>query len=173
MRARGDCFVTRGKGRITEQEKAQIIELYSEDGLAPESIASEIQRSEYNVKQVLKAEGLILGNGSPNTVTPTRLLQMAADEGLESVRDYDKANRLKLLNLAFEKAADLLNQGMTARDYKDLVAGIVLLVDKRRLEDGEAQKISEQRSSASSLDLEAEFQKIDKEIAKYVDKPKD
>lgn len=164
----------KGKGPITQQEKERIIELYTEDGLAPESIAGEIQRSEYNVKQVLKAEGLILGNGTPNTVTPTRLLQMAANRSLEHVRDYDKANRLKLLNLAFEKAADLLHQGMTARDYKDLVTGMVLLVDKRRLEDGEANKISEQRSSASSLDLDAEFKKLDAEIERHMqskDKP--
>ena len=48
---------------------------------------------------------------------------------------------------------------------KDLVTALAILVDKRRLEDGEAGKISEQRTSSGVLNLDKEFTKLDEELA--------
>jgi hypothetical protein len=55
-----------------------------------------------------------------------------------ATRDYAQANRLALLNRGFEKAGHLLDTIDTSGSFQQWTVAVAVLIDKRRLEDGEA-----------------------------------
>ena len=140
---------------LTDEEKALIREML-EDEQSHNSIARQIGRSQSTVSEFAKREGY-----SP---LPERTPQVAN----QARRDFAKAERLELLNRAFEIAADMLERGgLSARDFKELMTAVAIGIDKRRLEEGEPNSVHETRSGhpgAKPLNLEEEFRKIDKEI---------
>lgn len=78
--------------------------------------------------------------------------RIAAAEGLkysrpkhaaEALTDYCQAERLKLLNRMFDKAGDLINVVESPQGLQQLAVATAVLIDKRRLEDGEATSRSE------------------------------
>ena len=56
----------------------------------------------------------------------------------EALRDYCQAERLSLLNRMFEKAGDLIASIESPQALQQLAVATAVLIDKRRLEDGEA-----------------------------------
>jgi transposase-like protein len=139
---------------ITDGERDRMLSLLRE-GFSHCEVARRTGRSQSTVSALAKEYGI-----QPVNLMPR--VQQAA-------RDYNKVERRNLLNLAFDKAGDLLERrDITARDFKDVVTAVAIAIDKRRLEDGEAGEISEQRTGSSSsgrLDLNKEFSKLDREIA--------
>jgi hypothetical protein len=136
---------------IADSEKEKIIDLLGE-GLSHCEVARRTGRSQSAVSALAKQHGI-----EPEQRMP--LAQQAA-------REYNRLERMNLLNRAFDKAGELLERkDLSARDFKDLMTGIAIGIDKRRLEDGQAGQISEQRASTSGvLDLDKEFRKLDEEL---------
>jgi hypothetical protein len=138
---------------ITDEEREKILELLRE-GFSHGQVARRTGRSQSAVSALAKEYSIEPVYRMPKA-------QLAA-------REYNKVERLNLLNLMFDKASNLLDQSdLTARDFKDLVTAVAICIDKRRLEDGKAGEIREQRTSSSGgLDLDKEFAKLDRELAK-------
>jgi hypothetical protein len=137
---------------ITEEERKKMLELLRE-GFSHGEVARRTGRSQSAVSALAKQCSIEPVNRMPKA-------QLAA-------REYNKVERRNLLNLMFDKASVLLDRSdLTARDFKDLVTAIAICIDKRRLEDGKAGEIREQRTSSSGgLDLDKEFSKLDRELA--------
>lgn len=110
--------------KITDEERAQIV-VYLQEGQTHGWIARKVGRSKPTVGRVAKAEGIEC------TVT-------AAKKATEVKRDYDQINRLQLLNEGFDKARQILASLDGARDLQAWSIATGTLIDKRRLEDGEA-----------------------------------
>jgi len=71
-------------------------------------------------------------------------LALASTHAQEARRDYAQIERLRVINLAFERIELMLDDNdLTARDLKDLAIAMGISIDKRRLEDGEATERSE------------------------------
>ena len=141
---------------LTDEEKSLIREML-EDEQSHKSIAKRVGRSQSTVSEFAKRQGY-----SP---VPERTPQVAN----QARKDFAKAERLELLNRAFEIAADMLERGgLSARDFKELMTAVAIGIDKRRLEEGEPNSVHERRSGephhVKPLNLEEEFRKIDKEI---------
>jgi hypothetical protein len=137
-----------GKG-ITDSEKEKMLSLLRE-GFSHCEVARRTGRSQSAVSALAKEYG----------IRPVSLMPRAQ----QAARDYNKVERRNLLNLAFDRAGNLLERrDISARDFKDVVTAVAIAIDKRRLEDGEAGAISEQRSGR--LDLDKEFSRLDRELA--------
>ena len=140
---------------LTHEEKALIRELL-EDEQSHNSIAKRLSRAQSTISEFAKREGF-----SPLPERTPRLANQAR-------KDFARAERLELLNRAFEIAADMLEGGgLSARDFKELMTAVAIGIDKRRLEEGEPDSVHETRSGhphTKLLNLEEEFRKIDKEI---------
>ena len=136
---------------ITDSERETILGLLSQ-GHSHNEVARRTGKSQAAVSDLARKHSIEPVNQMPKA-------QAAA-------REYNKLERANLLNLAFDRVKALITRDdTTARDMKDLVTALAILVDKRRLEDGEAGKISEQRTSSDRLDLGKEFRKLDEELA--------
>jgi Trp operon repressor len=57
--------------------------------------------------------------------------------------DYCQARRLELLNRLFDKAGEMVDTIATPHELQQLATATAILIDKRRLEDGEATSRSE------------------------------
>jgi hypothetical protein len=87
-----------------------------------------------------------------DTMTVSRIAQennldtvaLASTRRHEARRDYSQIERLRVINLAFERIEDMLDDdALTARDLKDLTIAMGISIDKRRLEDGQATERTE------------------------------
>jgi hypothetical protein len=63
--------------------------------------------------------------------------ELHAQRAQQARRDYCQAERLRVINLAFERVEELLDEVETPRDLKDTTVAMAICIDKRRLEDGE------------------------------------
>jgi hypothetical protein len=69
---------------------------------------------------------------------------LASTRRHEAQTDYCQIERLRVINLAFERIELMLDDNdLTARDLKDLAVAMGISIDKRRLEDGEVTVRSE------------------------------
>ena len=119
---------------ITDNERETILGLLSQ-GHSHNEVGRRTGRSQTAVSDLARTHGIDPVNHMPKA-------QAAA-------REYNKLERANLSNLAFDRVQALITRDdITARDMKDLVTALAILVDKRRLEDGEAGKISEQVPAA-------------------------
>lgn len=62
----------------------------------------------------------------------------ATKKASEARRDFALANRLDILNAGFEKAQTILTGIQTPQELQQWTVAVGTLIDKRRLEDGEA-----------------------------------
>jgi hypothetical protein len=140
---------------LTDEEKSLIREMI-EDEQSHNFIAKRLSCAQSTISEFAKREGY-----SPLPERTPRIANQAR-------RDFAKVERLELLNQAFEIAADMLERGgLSARKFKELMTGVAIGIDKRRLEEGEPNSVHETRSGhlgVKPLNLEEEFRKIDKEI---------
>ncbi|ADU50160.1 Tb-291 membrane-associated protein [Thermaerobacter marianensis DSM 12885] len=71
------------------------------------------------------------------------MVDVRTQQATRARRDYDKARRLQLLNQGFEAAAAILPEIRKPHQLRDWAIAVATLVDKRRLEDGEATERTE------------------------------
>jgi len=73
-----------------------------------------------------------------NGVEPVPFQKIAASpKVVAAAADYCLARRMELLNKVFDKAEDLIEQATTPHKLQALAIALGILIDKRRLEDGE------------------------------------
>jgi hypothetical protein len=116
--------------RVTDDERAAI-EAALRDGQSGGKTARQFGRSIATVVGIAKRAGIALD-------------QSATKKAVAAKVDYDQANRLQLINEFFTVTRSMLHTGAeTPAQLKDLSLTLAILVDKRRLEDGEATSRSE------------------------------
>ena len=138
---------------LSTEETIRIREML-DNGQSHNSIAEQVGRAQSTISEFAKREGY-----SPLPERTPRVANQAR-------KDFCRAERLELLNRAFETASEMLERGgLSARDFKELMTGVAIGIDKRRLEEGEANSVHETRSGdphhGKRLNLEEEFRKLD------------
>lgn len=93
------------------------------DGASQNAVARRLKCSPSTVNRVAKANGLEYS--APKNTAECR-------------RDYAQAERIELLNKGFAKAEEMLPTLKTAGWLQSWTIALGILIDKRRLEDGEA-----------------------------------
>jgi hypothetical protein len=121
--------------RVTEAERRRIV-AYLREGKSQGWVARELKRGKATISRVASAEGI----DSERSATK---------KAAEARRDYAQAERLVLLNEGFDKAREILANVGLADDLKDWAVAVGTLIDKRRLEDGEATNRTENVDRAS------------------------
>ncbi len=142
---------------LTTEETTRIGEMLDE-GRSHNSIAKELGRAQSTISEYAKRQGY-----SPLPERTPRVANQAR-------RDYARAERIDLLNTAFATGEEILKRGgLTAREYKEVMTGIAIGIDKRRLEEGEPDSVRETRSGhphlQGTINLEEEFRRIDEQWA--------
>lgn len=115
---------------LTDTERAAIVGAL-QSGESVRGVAKRIGCSPMTVSNIGKAAH----------VESVRTFGQKAAEARDAVadirRDYNLAGRLELLNLGFEKLVNLLASVIDATEMQRWSTAVGILIDKRRLEDGD------------------------------------
>jgi hypothetical protein len=110
--------------RLTDEQRADLLaDLRA--GMAVRVAAGKYGCSTGTVSNIARAAGVQLN------VQPTKKASAAR-------RDWAQTERLDLINRLFDKANAMLDQVSTELHLQQLTTAIAVMIDKRRLEDGEA-----------------------------------
>lgn len=119
--------------RVPEEDKQRIIEMVR-SGMSRYAVAKATGWSRDTVSKIARAAGLDADTAS-------------TEAGTRAMQRYAKAERIELINHGFDKVRAILsNIDGTARHAKALreaVTALGILIDKRRLEEGEATERTE------------------------------
>jgi len=115
--------------RVSDDERAAI-ESSLRDGQSLSSIAQQFSRSKGTIFNIARQAGITLERSATNKATAARV-------------DYSQAERLILLNELFDKARAMADSIDKPLELQQLTTAVAILIDKRRLEDGEATSRSE------------------------------
>ena len=142
---------------LTPEERAKIVSLLKEGGLSQGAIARMVGKAQSTISSIAAKEGL----SAPRHRTPI--------QANHARRVYAREQRRELIDKFLSLAEAMIDEGgMSPREARELVQGIGIAIEKRRLEDDEAGSISETRSGGpqhGGLSLEEVFRKIDEEWA--------
>jgi hypothetical protein len=116
---------------VTPSERRRILKALRE-GHSQTAVAKEFRRGSATICRIAKAAGLEYS--APKNANICR-------------RDYAQAERLVFLNEIFDKARELLSTVQSPDDLRAIAVTAGILVDKRRLEDGEATTVTENRNA--------------------------
>lgn len=116
---------------VTPSERRRILRALRE-GKSQNAVAREFGRAPVTVCRIAKKAGL--------SYSPPK-------NANEARHDYAQAERLKFLNAIFDKATELLANVTQPDDLRSIAITAGILIDKRRLEDGEATTVTESRNS--------------------------
>lgn len=98
-------------------------------GESQNAVARRLRYSPATVNKVAKANGLNEYHSPSKRPLPPEI-QAVAD-------DYSLERRIRLLNRVFDKAESLIETAKTPHALQALAISLGILIDKRRLEDGE------------------------------------
>ena len=137
------------KSRYSDQERQAAVDraaaLMADEGLSQNracaAVGEDLGVSGRTIGLWAADLGIRLGQVSQETAK-SRAAQVAR-EALAAQRDYVQVERLALLNEGFEKARALLQKITTPQELQQWSVATGTLIDKRRLEDGEATSRSE------------------------------
>jgi|SRR5215204_4303604 len=107
--------------RIGAGEKARIVQTLKAGASVGQAVKAH-NRSRDSIHRIAKDAGISFECSAMKKATKAKA-------------DYDQAARLELLNKVFNKASELLPQITEAKEFRELVTGIAIAVDKRRLEE--------------------------------------
>jgi len=110
--------------KVTDKERAEIV-AYLEDEKSHGWISGEVGRSKDTIRRIANASGL---NRSSESVKKAGAMQSA----------YAEARRLEIIGKGFDKANDLLENITDASELQKWSVALGTLVDKARLETGQA-----------------------------------
>jgi hypothetical protein len=114
---------------VTSTERARIVAAL-QTGKSQYAVAKAFGRSPGTVNAIGQQAGVSPGHSATKQANAAR-------------RDYAQAERLLFINEIFDKARELLQTVKSADDLQRIAITAGILVDKRRLEDGEATSRSE------------------------------
>ena len=134
--------------KLTSEEREQIVS-YLKDGKSQNWTAKKVKRSPGTVGNVARAEGI----PALDIQTPKK-----ANEARSA---FAEERRLTIIGKGFDKADELLSRIKDAGEFQKWTVGLGTLVDKARLEMGEATSRNESHSYDHSEDLEGYFAELD------------
>ena len=142
--------------RLTDSERGTIVSLLQEHGSNRTRVARMVGRSSSTVQKIAVEEGI-----PPNIRAPKK-----ANEARGS---YAEERRLEIIGRAFDKADDMLATVKEAADFQKWTVAFGTLVDKARLETGQATDRHENRSGP--LDLSGMSDEELERFARSLDEP--
>lgn len=128
--------------KLTEAERQRIAALLA-DGKSQGAVSRELGRSRAVVNKIARESGVT------NTVTNVRDTKKAT----EARSAYAEERRLELIGRGFDKADELLAKITDAGELQKWTVALGTMVDKARLETGEATNRSESKHQHRTLDL--------------------
>lgn len=134
-------------GPVTDEERSRIVALLKEDK-SQGATAREVGRHVSTVNRIAKAEGIESNVAEPKKATSMRLA-------------YSEERRLELIGKGFEKADTLLAALQDAGEFQKWTVALGTLVDKARLESGEATSRDERHNHNHPNDLDVYFKELD------------
>ena len=117
-------MLTIARKSITEETKDKVIELL-EAGLSTRKAAKEAGISDFSVSKIAKERGFHFD---------TKANEMAA----KCKTKYAQAARIDVVSEGINKLREMLHEINRAKDMRDWAVSLGILIDKRRLEDSEA-----------------------------------
>lgn len=128
---------------LTDAERAAIVAAL-EAGDSVNAVARHSGRSLGTVSNIANAAGIELEHSMPQK-------SAAARDAVAQVRkDFDLAARLDLLNQGFVKAGNLLASLSDPADLQRWSTAVGILIDKRRLEDGDVTSRTEVQTDGTA-----------------------
>lgn len=115
--------------RVSDEERERILAALR-SGLSAGATARQCGRSQPTVSRIAAAAGINLNQ------SPTK-------KAVAARKDFAQAERLELLNTLFLKAGELSEKIKKPIELQQLATAVAIMIDKRRLEDGEATSRSE------------------------------
>ena len=125
--------------RVSDEERAAI-EAALRGGQSGGATARQFGRSISTIVGIAKRAGIALDQSATNKAVAAR-------------RDFDLANRLDLLNTLFTKAGELSGKIKKPIELQQLATAVAIMIDKRRLEDGEATSRAEVHDDSTRTQL--------------------
>lgn len=119
---------------VTESERERIVTLLR-SGRSQTSVAKELARGSATINRIAKAEGLEY---------------TAPKNAVEAKRTFDQTRRLEVIDELVAKARSLVPSVDDPQKLTQLITGVAILIDKRRLEDGEATSRTETRTDGDT-----------------------
>jgi hypothetical protein len=110
--------------KLTDQERQKIIR-YLGDGKSQNWIGKQMKRSPDTVGRIAREEGIQSDNRIPK-------------KAIEAAKVYNEERRLSLIGGGFDKAEYLLEKIEDAGEFQKWTVAMGTLIDKVRLETGEA-----------------------------------
>lgn len=118
---------------ISEEQRAYVLDLLSQ-GYGRNQAARETNLGLATITRIAQEHGVVQDRS-------------AVKSALDAARDMTAARQLALLNLAAERAEELLTaEKLSAKDLQSAVTAVAIAIDKRRLITGEATERSESTS---------------------------
>ena len=109
---------------VSEKERQQIIEALKSGEMSQGAIARKFGRHVSTINRIAKAEGIKSNVAEPKKATEARIT-------------YARAERIKLIDEALQKARSMLDDLGKPLELQQLAMALAVLLDKRRQEDDE------------------------------------
>lgn len=133
--------------RIPDDERQQIITVL-QSGQSLTATAKQFTRSKGTIFNIAQQAGISLERSATNKASAAR-------------KDYNQANRLLLINEFFDKAHEMLHGiELNPLGLQQMATALAILVDKRRLEDGEATSRSEVHDDSNRARLSGRLDEL-------------
>ena len=107
---------------VSEKERQQIIEALKSGEMSQGAIARKFGRHVSTINRIAKAEGIKSNVAEPKKATEARIT-------------YARAERIKLIDEALQKARSMLDDLGKPLELQQLAMALAVLLDKRRQED--------------------------------------
>ncbi len=133
--------------KLTAKERERIVALLGE-GMSQNAVAREVGRSPGLVNKVAREEGIV-NIHAPKKANAAR-------------REFAREDRMALIGYALRRGGLFLDTELTPQQFKDVMTGLGIGIDKHRLETGEVTGRHEQRNVNHSDDLEGYFRELDR-----------
>ena len=133
--------------KLTSEERERIVS-HLKDGKSQNWTAKEVGRAPRTVNRVAQEEGIESSIPAPKKANEARSA-------------FAEERRLTIIGKGFDKADELLAKIEDASEFQKWTVGLGTLVDKARLETGEATSRNESHSYDHSEDLEGYFAELD------------
>lgn len=132
---------------VTDEERSRIIVMLRDEKMSQNATAKAVGRGASTVSRIAKEEG-IEAYAKPKKAEKARLA-------------YGEDRRLELIGKGFEKADTLLEVLQDAGEFQKWTVALGTLVDKARLESGEATSRDERHNHNHPNDLDVYFKELD------------
>ena len=132
---------------VTEKERERIVSLLKEHNGNRNKVAKECGRAPGTIQTIANQEGIPSAYSAPKKAVEARVA-------------YAEERRLEIIGMGFDKSKELLTQIKDAGEFQKWTVGLGTLVDKARLETGEATNRTESVDPARRQRMKASLDEI-------------